>query len=626
LRRGGQVGEIGLEVSLRVEEAGQIGVVETPASRDGNDRFRAKGDTEAGGAEHRQIVGAVANRDRFGGRDAELGRERQQCLPLGLPGDDRRQHPAGQPVFGNFQSVGDDPVKAECGANAIGKDRESSGNKCGHGAVAAHRCDEALGAGHQCYPGGGLSERTCFDPRQQGNPSGQSASEINLAVHRLPSDFGDVPADAKYPSQLVEHFVFDDRRFEVGDEQPLAPAGDRLNQRVDCRLGNDGAQRPSDRLGLRGVDKKIAGFFSRQPHRLGADRERVSNIRGVAGEAGVAAGGDQGDDKAHRLSSYDAKGMTDKQEGAPPVIVIAGPTASGKSMLAMTLAEQMRGTVINADALQCYRDLEILTAAPVAAARARAPHRLYGYLDAAERGSADSWRMLALAEIAAATSAGRLPIVIGGTGLYLRALQHGLAPFPEIPEAIREETAALHRALGGAKFRDRLAELDPASARRLPPGDTQRLMRAYAVVRASGTPIGAWRDKAHPVSPYCFATILMMPPRDRLYAACDARLAEMVGRGALAEAKALAARRLDPDLPAMKAVGLPELLRHLRGEMTLGEAITAAQMATRRYAKRQMTWFRHQSHPDLALAEQFSESLLRRSRQFIDEFLLTVRG
>ncbi len=148
-------------------------------------------------------------------------------------------------------------------------------------------------------------------------------------------------------------------------------------------------------------------------------------------------------------------------------------------------------------------------------------------------------------------------------------------------------------------------------------------MRAYAVVRATGLPIGAWYDRAYPDPPYCFATILLMPPRASLYVACNARFAAMVERGALAEAAALADRGLDPDLPAMKAVGLPELIGHLRGESPLAAAVAAGQRATRRYAKRQMTWFRHQLTADLTLDEQFSESLLRRSRQFIDGFLLT---
>ncbi|HEY2538535.1 MAG TPA: tRNA (adenosine(37)-N6)-dimethylallyltransferase MiaA [Stellaceae bacterium] len=307
------------------------------------------------------------------------------------------------------------------------------------------------------------------------------------------------------------------------------------------------------------------------------------------------------------------------------VVIIAGPTACGKSALALALAEELGGTVINADALQCYRDLEILTARPDAPAQARAPHRLYGFLDAAERGSVGAWRSLALTEINVAAGSGRLPIVVGGTGLYLRALQHGIAPFPEIPEAIRAEATALHRALGGKAFRDRLAMLDPASARRLPAGDTQRLVRAYAVVQATGVTIGAWQDQPHPAARCRFTTILLMPPREVVYSACNLRFAAILDGGALAEAESLAARALDPGLPVMKALGLPELFDHLRGRLTLAEATLAAQRATRRYAKRQMTWFRHQLHADLVIDEQFSESLVDRLRHFIDRFLLTIR-
>ena len=415
--------------------------------------------------------------------------------------------------------------------------------------------------------------------------------------------------------------------FEIGDEQLLAPPGDRLNQDVDRRIADGRARRRHDRPRLGGIDEQVAGFVGREPVGFGPDRQRVADPGRELGKTPVGPGGDQGGDEAHRLFSYAGVRAGGKpQDGMPPVVVIAGPTASGKSALALALAEELRGTIINADALQCYRDLAILTARPDAAAQALAPHRLYGFLDAANRGSAGGWRALAMAEIAAATSARSLPIAVGGTGLYLRALQRGLAPFPEIPEKIGEEAAALHRTLGGVAFRERLAELDPEAARRLHAGDTQRLVRAYAVVRATGVSIGAWRDEPHPASPYRFATILMMPARDRLYAACDLRFAAMIGGGALSEAATIAARGLDRGLPAMKAVGLPELLSHLRGELTLAEAVGAGQRATRRYAKRQMTWFRHQSQADLILDEQFSESLLRRSRQFIDEFLLTDRG
>jgi tRNA dimethylallyltransferase len=307
----------------------------------------------------------------------------------------------------------------------------------------------------------------------------------------------------------------------------------------------------------------------------------------------------------------------------PPVVLIAGPTASGKSALALGLAAAFDGTIINADSLQVYRDLHILSARPDDAAMARVPHRLYGFLDAGERGSVGHWQGLASREIAAAHAAGRLPIVVGGTGLYLHALQHGLAAIPSIPAAIRTEAAELYGRLGGTGFRERLAALDPVAAERLPPGDRQRLTRAFEVVRASGTPIGQWHAVRAAAPPYRFAALLLAPPRAALYEACDARLLHMIATGGLDEAAALAARALAADLPAMKAVGLPELLRHLRGEVTLDEAVLLAQRATRRYAKRQMTWFRHRLAPDLTLNKQFSESLLRCSRHFIDGSLLT---
>jgi tRNA dimethylallyltransferase len=287
------------------------------------------------------------------------------------------------------------------------------------------------------------------------------------------------------------------------------------------------------------------------------------------------------------------------------------------------LAEAFGGTIINADALQVYRDLPILTAWPEAEARARVPHRLYGWLDASERGSAGRWRDAALDEIGAAHRAGHLPLVVGGTGLYLRALRDGLAAIPPVPPEIRAEAASLYGELGGEGFRARLATLDPEAASRLPSGDRQRLTRAFEVVRATGMPIRAWQRRQTEPAPFRFATILLMPPREALYAACDTRFERMIRDGALDEAAALMGRGLAPDLPAMKAVGLPELCCHLRGDIPLDAAIALATRETRRYAKRQITWFRHQMMADLLLNEQYSESLLRCSCHFVDQFLLT---
>jgi len=310
-----------------------------------------------------------------------------------------------------------------------------------------------------------------------------------------------------------------------------------------------------------------------------------------------------------------------------PAIVIAGPTASGKSPLALAVAEAFGGTVINADSMQVYRELSVLTARPGAAACARAPHRLYGVLAAARRCSVALWREMATAEIAAAGAAGRVPVVVGGTGLYLDALMHGLAPVPEIPAAVRADARALYQRLGGSAFREALRRRDPASAARLEAGDSQRLVRAYEVVTATGRALPEWqaaaRDAADPGRRSDFLSLVLAPPRQALYAACDARFETMLAHGALDEVAALAALGLDPTLPLMKAVGVPELIAHLRGRIPLAEAIRRAQQATRRYAKRQTTWFRNRLGDAETFDAQYSESLHPRIFAKIRQFLLT---
>jgi tRNA dimethylallyltransferase len=600
-----------------------------PPARDSSDRgFGAKGDAQASGGQHRQIVGSIADRDGLCQRDGKLGGERNQGLPLGLASDDRRQYLAGDAVVDHLQTIGDDAVETEFARDPIGKNREPASDECGCSAVSPHRRDQDARSRGQADPPRCLFEDRRVDPGQQANAGLERGDKVDLPVHRSAGNFGNARADAEHHAKFVEHFVFDDRRFEIGDEQPLAPLSRRLDQKIDRSRADGDTCGPADRRRVRGIDDEIAGLTRCEPDRLGLDRERLGDRSGEAGKAVTGSAGNQGDDDAHHHPSYAGDRISDKRPAvdaglASPAVVIAGPTASGKSALALELAEAFGGTVINADSLQCYRELEILTARPAPADCVRVPHRLYGFLDAAERGSVASWRGLALAEIASATTAGRLPIVVGGTGLYLRALALGLAPFPEVPEAVRQKALALHRALGGAAFRQQLAALDADSARRLPAGDTQRLVRAYEVVRATGIPIGAWRCQPNVPPAYRFATILLMPPRERLYAACDARFAAMIEKGALAEAARVAALGLASDLPAMKAVGLPELLRYLRGEMSFADMVAEAQRATRRYAKRQLTWFRHQIAADLILDAQFSESLLRCSRQFIDGFLLT---
>jgi tRNA dimethylallyltransferase len=311
------------------------------------------------------------------------------------------------------------------------------------------------------------------------------------------------------------------------------------------------------------------------------------------------------------------------------IVIVAGPTGSGKSALALALAEEFGGTIINADSQQVYRDLAILTARPGADAMARIPHRLYGIIDAAESCSVGRWRRLALEEIDAARAVGRLPILVGGTGLYLEALLRGLAELPPIPREARSEARALHDRLGPAGFHAALAALDPAAAARLSPTDTQRLTRAYEVALATGVPLSEWQRRQAPPSGLRATAPVLLPPREALYQACDARALAMIAAGAEAELRALLARRLAPDLPAMKAVGVRELAAFLNGQVSHAQAVAAMQQATRNYAKRQYTWFRRRLEEDRSLQKQvvkekFSESLLPEIFSFIRAFLLTM--
>ena len=276
----------------------------------------------------------------------------------------------------------------------------------------------------------------------------------------------------------------------------------------------------------------------------------------------------------------------------PPVALIAGPTASGKSALGLALAARTGGVIINADSAQLYRDLPVLSAAPTAAERARAEHRLYGVRAGADPCSAAEWAALAKAEIAEIHKAGRLPIVVGGTGLYLRTLVDGIAPVPPIDPAVRREVR-------GASTSENLAALvtlDPVAATSLNPGDTTRIARALEVARSTGRTLKSWQaGRTGGIAKQVkLRPLVLLPPRDWLYARCDARFAAMVEAGAVEEARRLAARKLDPALPVMRAIGLDALLALARGEMSKADAIAAGAQATRRYAKRQYTWFAHQ--------------------------------
>lgn len=290
-------------------------------------------------------------------------------------------------------------------------------------------------------------------------------------------------------------------------------------------------------------------------------------------------------------------------------ILIAGPTASGKSSLALALAERIGGVVINTDSMQVYRDLKVITARPGAEDEARAPHLLYGHVDAAVNYSVGRYVEDARTALAEAQRLGRIPVFVGGTGLYFKALTSGLSAVPPVPAAIRAEIRARLTEHGPAALHAELARCDPASAARLSANDRVRIARALEVAIATGRSLAEWHREGLPplIDPTRSVRIFLSPDRAALYRTIDARFEAMIASGAIEEVRALAARRLDPLLPAMKAHGVPGLIRYLHGEITLKEAIEKGQQDTRHYAKRQFTWFRHQlgDWPRVAPANAF---------------------
>ena len=280
----------------------------------------------------------------------------------------------------------------------------------------------------------------------------------------------------------------------------------------------------------------------------------------------------------------------------PTAILIAGPTASGKSELALKLAERLDGVIVNADSMQIYRDLRIITARPNHDDEARVPHRLYGHVDAAENYSVGRWCADVGTALNEAEAEGRIPILTGGTGLYFKALTQGLSAVPPTPAEIRVTVRTRLDSEGVAALHAELARRDPAMAARLKPGDTMRIGRALEVLEATGRSLADWHRDGMPaiLDPKRTVSVFLTLDRAELYRRIDARFDAMLAGGALEEVRALDARRLDPLLPAMKAHGVPWLRRHLAGEITLVTAAEAAKLDTRRYTKRQLTWFRNQ--------------------------------
>ncbi len=307
--------------------------------------------------------------------------------------------------------------------------------------------------------------------------------------------------------------------------------------------------------------------------------------------------------------------MTD----AGKAILIAGPTASGKSALALAIAERIGGVIINADSMQVYRELRILSARPTPEEEKRVPHKLYGFVPASEAYSAGRFVRDAAAAIAAARSEGRRPIIVGGTGLYFKALLEGLSPIPPIDDAIRDHWRVEAARRGAAALHRELAQRDATMAARLAPADTQRVVRALEVLEQTGRSLAEWQmDRSPPVLDEAETVELLLNlDRSELHARADARFERMMAEGALEEAKALAGLGIDPSLPAMRAIGVRPLIAAVERKCSLEEAVGAAKLETRHYVKRQETWFKRQMISWRHVNAQYMESNMAEIFAFI---------
>ena len=298
---------------------------------------------------------------------------------------------------------------------------------------------------------------------------------------------------------------------------------------------------------------------------------------------------------------------SDKQENR--CIVICGPTASGKSALAMKLANELNGEIINADSMQVYNELKILTSRPSINDTENIPHNLFGIRKMVEPCSVNIWIKLAKKSISQIIDRGRIPIACGGTGMYIHYLSKRLSKIPEIPNTVRLQAREKLKVLGNENFSKELIKLDPLLGNKIPFGDSQRLTRAWEVMKATGQSLAAWNMESDQATDLNLYHVLLIPDREILYRICDQRFLGFMDQGAVAEAETIKNMNLDPSLPAMKALGLSQIIKYLDGEMNLDDAIKQAQQKTRNYAKRQMTWFRNQLKPNFSYTKPYDGSI-----------------
>lgn len=529
--------------------------------------FGVEGDAEARFQQHGQVVRAVADGQCGTERQVFLRTMLQQGCALAFLVEDGLDDFAGQAAMGDFEVVGFVGIEADFGGDAAGEIAESARYQHAMRAARFHGLDQRAGAGHEGDAGVEHVFQCGFGQVfEQRHALAQGGFEIQLTVHGALGDFADQFFQAHAISQFVDAFLLDHGGVHVGNQQLFFAALHWLENEIDPGSGEFSQQRGDGLL----RQENIGGDALLQPLPL-----RCIEQRGNVGH-GIQLGGNQGQYMGH----------------GNRIAVVMGATASGKSALALRVAQQVPAVIINADAMQLYADLRVLTARPSVAEEAQAKHALYGVLLATEPSSVAVWLELVEPVIRRAWAEGRLPLVVGGTGMYLKGLMEGIAPIPPVPEAVR---GAL-RSLPETEVRARLEQRDPAMAATLKPGDSQRNLRALEVLDATGESLLSWQQRGNVriVPEADFAVFTLAMPRAAIYQRIDQRFEAMLAAGALEEARALLALNLPPTLPVTRAVGVPELTAYLRGEMGLEAAIAKAQQHSRNYAKRQLTWMRNQ--------------------------------
>ena len=484
-------------------------------------------------------------------------------------------------------------IRAEPRRDGASELRKATRNNRDIGAARAHGLDQGPRSRRQDDAGRQHARDDAFGQAgQKGDALAQRRLEGDFAAHGALGDGGDRRADARFGGEFVDAFLADQRRVHIGDEQFLGAPLHGLDDDVDRIAKRQRAQVFAGRGKVARFKEQISGDAPVEPAARGEAGQRLREAPdcGIA-QRGFVGIGDKRGDEALRHGAFWRDGARRLTARA---LLIAGPTASGKSAVAVALARQFGATIVNADSMQVYRDLRVLTARPSEADERLARHELFGGVDGAQNFSVGRW-LEAVRKILGDDP--NAPILfVGGSGLYFRALTQGLSAIPHVPEPARAKTRAEADGLGSEALHEKLAELDPLTAARLRRSDRQRILRALEVLAATGAPLASFHGAREPplLRPGEWAGLFLAPEREALNATIDRRFGAMLKDGALDEASALARRGLDPALPVMRAHGVPHLIAHLAGAFPLDSAAERARNDTRRYAKRQFTWARHQ--------------------------------